>query len=450
MKVRAGVLLEESRLVLVVVSPRGEVESLAFEPSEDLGALVAAELDSRGYTRRRLRIGLDRSLAVVKVLELPRTEGGDMGQMVRFELERHVPFPPEEMAYDWSASPSREDGPLRVLIAACEGRRVEQALRLAREAKRRPLALSIACHDLRALLPRRIEPKRCVWAHRHDGRTDLVFIGRGAVRLSRSIPAESPQELGREIERSLALLQWRDCEALWISGDETERFISAPALAELGLPVTEPPFGEQGRALVDALPDERRGAAMLALAVAVGARRPRINLLPLGLQPRRPSRGQLVTAAMLGLTVLLGLGFLGAQVWQRERYVRQISQEIGRLDPEAKAVERLSAEVGQRKRLLAALRGVEARGLHALPFLRDMTDLLPQDAWLQSLNLDSQGVELIGQAGAASALIPTLEASPWLERVEFTSPVTKGQGKEQFRLHASWEKPPHPAGGTAR
>ena len=103
MKVRAGVLLEESRVALVFVSPRGEVECLAFEPSEDLGALVAAELDSRGYTRRRLRMGLDRSLAVVKVLELPRTAGGDMGQMVRFELERHVPFPPKT----WPATGAR-------------------------------------------------------------------------------------------------------------------------------------------------------------------------------------------------------------------------------------------------------------------------------------------------------------------------------------------------------
>jgi hypothetical protein len=54
--------------------------------------------------------------------------------------------------------------------------------------------------------------------------------------------------------------------------------------------------------------------------------------------------------------------------------------------------------------------------------------------------MDSQGVEIIGQAGAASQLIPTLESSPWLERVEFTSPVTKGQGKEQFRLRANWER----------
>jgi general secretion pathway protein L len=360
--------------------------------------------------------------------------------MIRFELERHVPFPPEDIACDWSANPARSDGPLRVLAAACEPRRLEQALRLTREARRRPLALSVACHDLRALLPRTIEPMRVVWAHRHDGRTDLVFLGRGAVRLSRVIPAETPQELVREIQRSLTLLQWRDCTALWISGDETDRFISAPALAELKAAISEPPFGAVGQTLVDSLPEERRGTAMLALAVAMGSRRPRINLLPAGLRPLRASRGQLVTGVMLGLTILLGLGFLGAQVWQRERYVRQISQEIKRLESDGKSMERLVAEVNRRKKLVATLQGIETQGRRSLPFLRDLTGLIPQDAWLQALNMDAQGVELIGQASTASALIPVLEGSPWLERVEFTSPVTKGQGREQFRIHGSWER----------
>ena len=75
-----------------------------------------------------------------------------------------------------------------------------------------------------------------------------------------------------------------------------------------------------------------------------------------------------------------------------------------------------------------------------LMHVRDLTELLPQDAWLQALSLEPQGVELIGQADAASPLIQRLEGSPWLERVEFTSPVTKTQSKDQFRLRASWER----------
>jgi Tfp pilus assembly protein PilN len=440
MKARAGLFVDEKGLTLAVLSGRGTVECVTFDAGESLGPLVAGELDSRGYKQRRLRVGLDRSLTVVKVFELPRAEGSNLGEMVRFELDRHVPFAAEDVAYDWRLNPGRADGPLRVLVGACERRRVDQVLGLVREARRRPATLSVACHDLCGLLPRKIEAKRAVWAHRHDGRTDLVFLGRGVVRLSRTVPPETPHELVSEIQRSLALLQWRDCEALWISGDESERFLSPPSLAELGAAVSAPPYATDVRALVESLPEERHGAAVLALAVAVGSRRPRIDFLPPALRPRRASPTQLITAAMLAVTALLGLGVLGAQVWQRERYVTRLSQEIKRLDPEVKAVERLAAETAQKKRLIAALQGVQARSLRPLPFMRDLTALVPQDSWLQAVNMDTQGVEIVGQAETASALIPALEASPWLERVEFTSPVTKGQGKEQFRLHGNWER----------
>ena len=55
--------------------------------------------------------------------------------------------------------------------------------------------------------------------------------------------------------------------------------------------------------------------------------------------------------------------------------------------------------------------------------------------------MDRQGLELTGQATTASSLVPLLETSPWLERVEFTAPVTRIQSKEQFRIRAAWEMP---------
>jgi len=105
-------------------------------------------------------------------------------------------------------------------------------------------------------------------------------------------------------------------------------------------------------------------------------------------------------------------------------------------------------DVTQKKRVLAALGTAQDGRIPALPLMRELTNLLPQDAWLQALNMDRQGVEVTGQANAASQLIPLLEASPWLERVEFTSPVTKGQGKEQFRVKAAWQPGPKERAGT--
>ena len=72
--------------------------------------------------------------------------------------------------------------------------------------------------------------------------------------------------------------------------------------------------------------------------------------------------------------------------------------------------------------------------------LRELTDTIPGDAWLTNFSADRNGLELGGFANAASQLIPLLEASPSLERVEFTSPVTKGRDREQFRLRATWER----------
>ena len=191
--------------------------------------------------------------------------------------------------------------------------------------------------------------------------------------------------------------------------------------------------------LVDALAAEEQGAGLLALAVAVGPRTPALNLLPAEARLWTPSREQLVTVGIIGVTALLGLALALTHVIKTERYLDHLSQEIRRLDPEVKAVERLAGELGQKRRVLAALEAAQDGRIPALPILRELTETLPQGAWLQGLTLDRQGIELVGQSDGASALIPLLEASDRLERVEFTSPVTKTQNKEQFRLRAAWE-----------
>src|SRR5262249_46366696 len=91
------------------------------------------------------------------------------------------------------------------------------------------------------------------------------------------------------------------------------------------------------------------------------------------------------------------------------------------------------------------INGIEANAIRPLPVLRDLTDLLPTDTWLTTLSLDAKGVEMTGQAAVASALIPLLENSPRLERVEFSSPVTRGRDKEQFRIRAAGDAKAAPA-----
>ncbi len=449
---RVGLVLEKGRLTVAAITGPGALEVLGVEVDEGAPARLGAELEARWLSMRRLRAGLDRSLVTVKILHLPRATGPDLAQMVSFEFERHVPFPPDEMKFDWAPLPGPSDGPLRVLVVACERGAIDRTLRLLEAIRRRPIALTVACHELRVLLPRRLGVQRAVWAHRHGAHTDLLFLDRGGIGLSRSVPVDNGGDLAAEISRSLPLIEWGGCEAVWVSGDEAEGILAASELAALGAAVSAPPYHAAAATLIARLPAEQGGAGLLALAVAAGRRQPGLNLLPAEMRPRRPGPHQLITAGTAVATALVGIALLFTHGYTQGRYLARLSGEIRRLEPEVKAVERLAAELARQERLLATLRALEDGGIRPLPALRELTELVPADAWLQAVNMDRQGVELTGQATAASQLISLLEASPVLERVEFTSPVTKTQGKDQFRLRASWEGPVQrgavPAGGA--
>lgn len=444
---RVGLTFDEGHVVVTAVRGPGRLEQFRLEPDETVGARLAAELDARGLGRPRVRVGLDRSLAVVKTLELPRTTSGSLRPMVAFELERHVPFSTQDVRFDCVPLGGAPGAARRVLVMAAEGRTVDGALRLLDTLKRPPQAVTAACHDLPELLSRRRAVGRVVWVHRHGAHTDLLCLEEGAVRLSRSIPTGGDADLTEEIARSLPLAGWDGCDAIWVSGDDAERLRVAMRRRGGGAPVSGPPFGRMSARLIARLPIRQRGAGLLALAVALGRRRPGLDLLRAGARPLAPSWPKRIAAGLAGAAAVLGLGLLLAHGHAQERYLARVSEEIRRLDPEVKAVEQLGTRILEQKRLLATLASAEAGGLRPLPILRELTELIPTDSWLQSLSMDRQGLEITGQATAASQLIPLLDGSPALERVEFTAPVTKVQAKEQFRIRASWEEPAAPRAG---
>jgi Tfp pilus assembly protein PilN len=440
---RAGLYLRDERLTIVVLPGRRKpLQCFALEPGDLPSARLKTELESRQLKVRRMRIGLARPLVTVKTLELPRTRGDQLVEMVAFELERHVPFPPEDMRFDFAVLPRAGKGPLRVLVAACERRTVEGALRLLDEPRLKPGALTAACHDLPQLLRRRSVIRHVLWAHRSGGATDLVCLDQGRIELSRTVPAKDADELAAEIATTLRLLDWPDCAAMWISGDDAPDLLGASVLADLAKQVTGPPLKPAAQALIQQLPEEDAGAAMLALAVAIGSARPPLNLLARELRPRTVSPGHMLTAGIALVTLLLGIGVVAGQGYKQHRFAGQLTKAIRALDPEVKSVEALAAELAQKKRLIEAIDAIGLADLHALPVLKELTERIPPEAWLRTLNMDKQGMEITGQAGAANQLIPLLESSAYFTSVEFTAPVTKVGDKEQFRIKAAWKNPP--------
>lgn len=435
---RLAVVLLGERLVAAAVQ-RGEAQTFVVE-AEQPSAALRAELDQRRLSSRVVYLGLPRASVTVKPIDLPTIVGG-LREMVQFELERHLPFPSDDAPFDLAPLPVEDDAALgerrHVLVTAADRRVVDAATRIMDEARLRTVSVTVASHNLPAL----IEPRRglhAVWVHHVGGVAELLFLRGGTLVLSRSVPGD--EAVIAEIRRSFTITKWRDCDAVWVSGDTVPpEGPSASALGDLGAPVTEPPWSARARKLLAALADEPRGALMLAIAVAAGPRVRTLDLVPAAQRARTVTRPQLVTAGLVAATLVLGIGALLVPGVRQNRELAQVNAQIATLAPQVKSVEQTLAELERKRRLLATIQSLQSTSIRPLPVLRELTELLPNDAWLTTVSFEAKGIELTGQAATASALIPVLENSARLERVEFASPVTRGRDREQFRIRAAWE-----------
>ena len=435
-----GLALRDGQVDVVAIRQRLGARRLlaAFSvpADEDTAGAIRRQLQEAGVRARRARVALPRRAVVAKAVELPPVPGADLRQMVGFELERHLPFPPSEALFDFEVLASEAGRPVRVLLVAVERRSQERIRQILRDAGLTPRFVGVGIHSLARLVRGHAGRGRIVlWLDASDAEVAAVVEGR--VVASRAFPVPDAPDRGRvletEIRRTLASLTEGDRAEI---AEIVVEGLPPPALDVDSLPVR---FGIDPPAGLSLAED----VSLPALAVALqrsDRKAPAANLLPDDLRPRPFPWPLAATAALALFTLAVGAAIPTVSFVRERRALAALDARIARLAPDVQRAERRLSDVERARRELATLRDFEAQGLHPLPVLRELTDTIPGDAWLTNLSVDRNGLELGGFANAASQLIPLLEASPTLERVEFTSPVTKGRDREQFRLRATWER----------
>jgi Tfp pilus assembly protein PilN len=448
-----GLTVADAHITGVVIRRRwGATRVLAefrVDPGEEAGTALRARLRELGVRTRRVHVALSRRRAVVKAIELPAVAGADLRRMVGFELERHLPFPAADALYDFEVLDQTPGQPVRVLLVAVERRVFERVNQLLREAGLVPRLVDVGIHSIAVLAapgPKARPRDGRVVLQIEEAEAELTVVRGSRPIASRAFPLpldgkERGQTLAEELRRSLAPLRLEDRDAVADVLVAGRADLPATDWAQLPLHLATPlPAGVRG---VPKDPD-------VLPALAVAARRPgrgalRTNLMPDELRPRPFPWPLAVTAGLVALNLLLALAVPGLTMIRDERRLHSLNRALDRLAPQVREVERIAGGVERGRREVEILRGFQAQHVRVLPLLRELTDLLPQDVWLTNVSVDRKGIELAGFANAASQLIPLLEASPTLDRVEFTSPVTKGRDREQFRLKAGWERLPGPA-----
>ena len=174
-----------------------------------------------------------------------------------------------------------------------------------------------------------------------------------------------------------------------------------------------------------------------------------LNLLPLEMRKKVRKIGK--PLLIFFAASLLILSFMwGMQVYVENRSeLEAINEEIKKKRPEVEAVERLQKQTEELRREISEIGKIKAEEPSKIEILRELTQRIPETAWIWQLKYTGKEkeIEIQGLADSASDLIPLLDKSPLFEKVQFLAPITKerlprgeeGKEKERFRIKIRFE-----------
>jgi Tfp pilus assembly protein PilN len=147
-----------------------------------------------------------------------------------------------------------------------------------------------------------------------------------------------------------------------------------------------------------------------------------------------------------GLTIILGIMILAMWVLYfiaplkiEEQRLQEIDRQIMLRKEEVKKVEALQKEVESQDKEIATIKDFKENRPMALNILKNLTSVLPKNAWLSRVRITQTTVELEGYASSATGILAKLEASPYFKKAEFSSPTFRDTRMNSDRFNIKME-----------
>jgi Tfp pilus assembly protein PilN len=401
----------------------GPSEARVAETSAFLRSFVArAELEPS-----RVGVCIDRASTLMASVAIPAAAAANAAEAVRFELDRLIPVPPDSLYWRCATRPLGTLGErVGVTVFASPIPAVDEAVDMVRSAGLpisavtvEPVALAdylgfvgaalaaVATHSGSREYLTLCADGRVVSSH-HQGRQPRPLLEAALREMETVLPERSGE--------APALLRGR-------ATSEGEQSLAALAPADL-LPA-------------DAVVGEAEVVAVGTALALIGEGTQPINLLPPAMIQTATGFG-LRELALSGAVAAMGLMLLGAITAKNLSIDGALRGQVDELEPRVEQALRREDKISD---TLATVEKLEAKSRsRVLTYLKAVTDLIPQSAYLTTFRYREDKIEVDGIAEKASDLIAILEASPYFVGVEFTAPTTKYlTNQERFSLRMRLE-----------
>jgi Tfp pilus assembly protein PilN len=167
------------------------------------------------------------------------------------------------------------------------------------------------------------------------------------------------------------------------------------------------------------------------------------NLLTKGIRERQKTP-VVLTAALLLTIAALGVLNMVMPLKTEQKKLLTIESDMALRKKEVKKFEWLAQEIKTVDKDNSDMKSFRGSRPPSIDIIREITSVLPQNAWLTRMHISETNVELEGYANPATALLLKLEASSYFKKAEFASQtfkdVQKGLDRFQIRMEIDGAK----------
>ncbi|RJP84112.1 MAG: hypothetical protein C4518_19600 [Desulfobacteraceae bacterium] len=382
-----------------------------------------------------LFIGISGDQAILREIEFPLAVKENLRTTLSYEIEKYIPFPAGDIYFDYQiVAEDKTQEKLKLLLTAVKKETLDDFLKIAESVDQGISGMEIAPAAVANYYfhmhpdtqgPAVIVSIRDLWA-------DVMIVQNRALIYSKTFAGS-----GETVDSLLAggqLVQLRD---VFFETEKTVRLVlygvreAEDWRRRLSGEFQEIVTGNLHAGIQDA-------ASIPAFGLALKGIRPvpvQMNLMPVGLRKKPNRTGIYVMAALAGLLLLSGGLWVGSHLMSQRQILKSLEAESARLKAEVSVVEEMSAETRMIKKNLEYLSSLRPGNTYIIEIMKELSDIIPQGAWITDFKLNGNKLGLYGMADSASELISILEKSPLFMDVVFLSAIRNDRdGKEVFRI----------------
>ncbi len=408
-------------------------ENKALSP-EYLATVVSKALGEMTVSRASFVMSIPKTWAIIQVAEFPATVGENMSNVISYELDRLTPLSPENAYYDYKVIFENTEK-INVLLAVAKAEQINRFLEILKTKNVKIEKLSISSFGIKKLIHDSFNIKNSIFISINDKEYECgAVINDNTVKsISGIIRSHDDSQISQIIKDTRPLIDLLEKSGnkpkIAISAGENYRKMFAGKLS--GLTILN--LHDYGKYNISKQNKDISPSALGCFLETITQDQSEMNLLSVknGNKNKTPL---ILTYALVTAIILIGSFYLWSPVFVGQKYIEQIEQEINSLKPQMKKIEATKKEIETLSSDIKAIHDFKKNNFMAIDILRELTNILPEKAWLTRVHYDEKSVEIEGYASSSTAIIPKLENSKYFQKAEFASPTVRDprQNNERF------------------